>query len=295
MAMRAFAKVADAHSFRYLRFLTQQLVRVSDSAYRLDCLKALIQIGGTAAVADVVAVSAALRPHERRASESAIEALGLRTVPLLLTLTKNTTLVDHSRILAVRILSRLALPQLRANLQEVLDQEIERAYFYYTHSHFLKTSIEYASIDLRILLETLTTSYRQVVAFIIYLLGEAGQVEDSELLVRSLTSRHAKVRSQAFETLAKSCSRTTFKQLYPLVTDLPASEKLRASQRWYSHPLPLESVLERMSGSSSMLERLVAAMYQKELQQPAWRTTLRRQMQDGDETFINLAYELLEE
>lgn len=289
-AMKAMAQIATIYHFKYLNLLVQQLTRLSDSAYRLSAIAAIVQIGDTHSIYDLLEASAHLRPQERRAIENAIVPMGLRTVPLLLSLMKNTQLPDKSRILAVRILSRLALPQLRANLQAVLNVEIQRAYFYYQQSQQLTPL---ADADTHILRETLKTSYRQVVDFIIHLLGEAGQIDDCELLARSLTSKNPKVRSHVIETLAKSCRRETFQQLYPLVADIPQSEKLRACQRYIPPPLPIEELLNYMEKSASPLERMVSAMYKKQLNLPGWRKALQDKMTTGDEAFVNLAYELL--
>lgn len=291
-AMEAFASVADVHYFKHFRMLSNLLYKGTSSEFRQSTIKALCNVGGTSAVKEIVSASHLFRPQERRAAEKEITTMGLRTVPILLGLMKDVQLHDRSRIFAVRLLSRLALPQLRANLADIVHREIERAYFYDHHSALLKNTT--SKVDLTILIETLETSYRLVVDFIIHLLGEAGEIEDSELLARSLQSRNPKVRSQVLETLEKTCPREIFFLLYPLVADAPESEKQRASHNMKELRISFEELLEKLCNSSSNLERMVGAMYKQQLDLPSWRESLRKQMQSKEEIFHHFAYELLE-
>ena len=152
--------------------------------------------------------------------------MGLRTVPALLSITKDTQMADRCRLLAGRILGRLALPQLRANLSDIIRQEIERAYVYFYHYHTIQS--RYPEWDLSMLRDVLITGYHSVLDFIIQILGVAGEIEDEELLSRSLRSPNPKVRSQVVETLEKTCEPQIFRLLQPLVDDIPYEEKIRS-------------------------------------------------------------------
>lgn len=290
-AMELFDQLSDIRGYRYTRLISNLLTKSSSTSVRQSCLRTLGKIAGTAAVEVIISSSEHLRPQERRVAEEVIMKMGLRTVPILLSLTKNKSLRERCRILAVRILSHLAVPQLHANLNELVNEEIKRAAFYFYHLHTIDR--EDYSVDLSLLKEALETSYRSIIDFIIHSLGEAGEIDDCELLARSLASRNPKVRSQVVETLEKYCNNETFRLIYPLVADIPMEEKLSACRKMID-VLNLPELLERMSESSSPLEVMVAAMYMRQLHLPLWRETLLNQMKSQEKIFHHFAYELLQ-
>ena len=217
--------------------------------------------------------------------------MGLRTVPSLLSMIKNPAIPDRCRLLAGQILGRLALPQLRANLSDIIRQEIERAYFYFYHYHTIQ--ILNPEIDLSMLKDVLITGYHSVLDFIIQLLGVAGEVEDEELLSQSLRSRNPKVRSQVVEALEKTCEPSIFRLLQPLVDDIPYEEKIRHYVKSHQ-PWSLISLLDKMSESSAQIDQIIAAAMKYHLDLPNWRASLRQQMSKQDEIFHHFAYELLD-
>lgn len=286
------APAIDKHGIRYAPMLIKQLTASSDNDYRLSCLKALGKISNSSLIKEIISASINFRPNERRLTESIIIKMGLRTVPTLLSITKDTTMHDRCRVLASRILGHLALPQLRANLYDIISGEIERAYFYFYHHHTIQA--QYPDLDLKILRDSLLTGYHSVIDFIIQLLGIVGSIEDCELLSRSLRSRNIKVRSQVMETLEKTCDPKIFRLLQPLVADLPLDEKLRAYRKGERTPLSLTELLDRLDQSSSLADQIIAATLQYRLDMPNWRESLRQQMPANEEIFHHFAYELLE-
>jgi hypothetical protein len=220
--------------------------------------------------------------------------MGLKTVPLLLSLTKELSFPERARILAGKILSRLALPQLQANLPEILDVEIERAYFYFYFGHTIQS--QYPHFDLEMLAQAFLTGYQSVIDFIIHLLGAAGSLEDPELLVRSLHSRNAKIHSHAVESLERTCSSKIFRLVAPLIDDLPLDEKMAACLRWQGEfpKLTLSELLGKLSHSPSLFDQIVAIRLKAKLQIPNWKQQVRELMKHANETFHQYAYELLE-
>ena len=288
----AISQAIDEQGVRYAQVLINRLAVSSDNEYRLSCLKALEKISDSSLVKDIISVSVHFRPNERRLTESIIYKMGLRTVPTLLSITKDVSMHDRCRVLSGRILGRLALPQLRANLYEIIDEEIERAYFYFYHHH--KIQEKYIEHDLRILQDALLTGYHSVIDFIIQLLGLAGSIEDCELLSRSLRSPNIKVRSQVVETLERTCDPKIFRLLQPLVADLPIEEKMREYRRNGRTPLSLTELLDRLDQSPSLADQIMSATLQYRLNLPNWRESLRQQMPTNQEIFHHFAYELLE-
>lgn len=291
-AAKAIAQVQDIDPIRQAPLLLEQTLLTNDSEIRIACLKALGNTNDSSLIPAIIRGSLHFKPNERRVVEDIVYKMGLRTVPALLALTKDIQLSDSSRLLAGRILGRLALPQLRANLSDIIRQEIDRAYFYFYHAHTIQQA--YPDLDLSLLKEVLITDYHSVLDFIIQILGVAGEVEDEELLSRSLRSRNPKVRSQVVEALEKTSEITIFRLLQPLVDDIPPQEKLRAYIKGGHQPLSLTELLDKLSASPAQIDQIVAATMRYHLDMPGWRDLLRQQMFKQDEIFHHFAYELLE-
>lgn len=292
-AARSVAHLADKRWSRHVTDILEQLDTSRDQAVRLACLDALGKIADSTTVKEIVIASIHFRPSERRRTEEIILGMGLKTVPILLALTKDAALPERSRILAGKILGRLSLPQLQANLLGILDIEIERAYFYFYFNQTIQK--QYPLYDLSLLEEALWTGYQSVVDFIIHLLGASGSLEDPEFLVRALHSHNEKVQSHAIESLERSCSLHIFRLISPLINDWPLEEKMAACLSWYDD-LPkctLTDLLTRLDRSPSLFDKLVASRLKAQLELPHWREELREQLKQSNEMFHPLAYELL--
>jgi len=293
-AARCISRLADKRLARHTPRLIEELEAAHDNSFRLSLLDALGKIADSTTMKEILLASVHFRPNERRRTEEIIIQMGLKIVPLLLTLTKDISLPERARILAGKILGRLALPQLQTNLIDILDIEIERAYFYFYFGHTIQK--QYPLYDLEMLQSALLTGYQSVIDFIIHLLGAAGSLEDPELLVRGLHSRNAKVHSHAVESLERTCSLSIFRLIAPLVDDLPLEDKMAACLRWQGdYPkLTLSELLGKLEQSPSLFDKIVAVRLKAKLQMPNWKQQLREQMKHSDETFQQFAYELLE-
>lgn len=294
-AAKAIAQIAEADtldSIQQAPQLLEQLKLATDNEVRLSCLKALGTVNDSSLVNDIIRSSQHFRPNEKRLIETIIYKMGLRTVPTLIAITKNTRMPDRCRVLAGLILGRLSLPQLRTNLSDIIRKEIDRAYFYFYYYHTIQEANPH--IDLSILKDVLITDYHSILDFIIQLLGVAGEVEDVELLSRSLRSRNPKVRSQVVETLEKTCETSIFRLLQPLVDEIPFGEKIKAYLKSGHKILSLTELLDKLSESSAQIDKIIAATMKYNLDIPNWRESLRQQMSYQDEIFHHFAYELLE-
>ncbi len=292
-AAYALSKVADKSVCHFSEKLIQQLAD-PDAKVRLYTLNALGNIGDSTTVKDILSASIHFRPSEKRLTETIIENMGLKTVPALLSFLKDVNMNDRARILASKILTRLSLPQLQANLSDILSIEMERAYFYFYYGHTIQK--RYPLYDLSLLESALLTSLQSVIDFIIHLLGACGRVDDCEVLVLSLQSKNEKVHSSAVETLSKACDLKTFSWILPLIEDVPLEEKMTAYFKHMGHkpPLNLSGVLNKLNHSPSIFNQIAAARLKAKLKMPEWRKQLREKIKTCDETFHHFAYELLE-
>lgn len=291
-ASQSLVGIIDRTSLKHGDTLMNVLTQTSHNEVRLNCLKALGKLQETSYVKPIIEKSLHFRPNERRLAEEIIINLGLRNVPLLLTLTKDSTLPDRCRLLAGKILGKLALPQLRANLYDIIQKEIERAYFYFYHSQMIQKA--YPQFDLDILRDTLYSNFLSVLDFIIQILGTAVEVEDCELLSRGLRSSQPKLRSQVVETLEKTCDATIFRLLLPLVSEMPKNEQINAYLKGGRKPLNLVELLDKMSSSPILGDQIAAATLRYRLNLDNWKVDLKQQMSGNLEIFHHFAYELLE-
>lgn len=293
-AARCLARLGDKKLSRHAPRLIEELEASRDNIFRLNLIDALGNIADSSTLKEILLASVHFRPSERRRTESIIVQMGLKIVPLLLAVTKDIALPERARILAGKILGRLALAQLQANLIDILDIEIERAYFYFYFGHTIQA--QYPLYDLEMLQDALLSGYRSVIDCIIHLLGAAGSIEDPELLVRALHSRNQKIHSHAIESLEKTCDARIFRLIAPLVDDMPLEEKMAACLRWHGdYPkLTLSELLAKLDESPSLFDKVAATRLKAKLQMPNWRQQLREQLKRSDENFHQYAYELLE-
>jgi len=293
-AARCVGRLADKKLSRFAPRLIEELEAARDNLFRLHLIDALGKIADSTTVKDILLASVHLRPSERRRTEAVLAQMGLKIVPLLLAVTKDIALPERARILAGKVLGRLAVAQLQANLIDILDIEIERAYFYFYFGHTIQS--QYPLYDLEMLQDALLSGYRSVIDCIIHLLGAAGSIEDPELLVRALHSRNEKIHSHAIESLEKTCDARIFRLIAPLVDDLPLEEKMAACLRWQGNypKLTLSELLAKLDESPSLFDKVAAIRLKAKLQMPNWRQQLREQMKRSDENYHKYAYELLE-
>jgi HEAT repeat protein len=293
-AARCISRLADKKLSRHAPRFIEELEAARDNIFRLYLIDALGKIADSTTVKEILLASVHFRPSERRRTESIIVQMGLKIVPLLLSVTKDIALPERARILAGKILGRLSLAQLQANLIDILDVEIERAYFYFYFGHTIQA--QYPLYDLEMLQDALLSGYRSVIDCIIHLLGAAGSIEDPELLVRALHSRNQKTHSHAIESLEKTCDARIFRLIAPLVDDMPHEEKMAACLRWQGNypKLTLSELLAKLDESPSLFDKVAATRLKAKLQMPNWRQQLREQMKRSDESFHQYAYELLE-
>ncbi len=293
-AARTIAAASSKTFSRHAPRLIEELENSRDSMYRLSLLDALGKIADTTIIKDLLLVSIRFRPSERRRAEEIILQMGLKIVPLLLTLTKDVAIPERARILSGKILARLALPQLQAILPEILDIEIDRAYFYFYFAHTIQK--QYPLYDLEMLQNALLAGYQSVIDFVIHLLGAAGSLEDPDLLVRALHNRNGKIHAHAIESLERTCDARIFRLIAPLIDDLPMDEKMAACLNWHGNSpnLTLPELLDKLDDSPLLFDKIVAVRLKRQLQMPNWRKELRELMKHSDETFHQYAYELLE-
>ncbi|GAB4237099.1 MAG: MFS transporter [Chlamydiales bacterium] len=290
-AAHSIEQIIDRHSLRHASKILRTLSLTDDKTLRMSCLKSLGKFGDSSLVRPIIELSVHFRASEKRKVEEIIRNIGLRTIPTLITILQDDSLHYRSRILAGRVLGSIALPQLLALLYEIIQTEIDRAWFYYVHA--VSIPQKYPNTNLEILTQSLYSSYFAVLDFVIQLLGSAGAVENTELIIRSLRNEDPKIRGQAMEALEKSIETKLYQLLHPLIGELPIEEKLK---HFPGEELSLSALLDQMEQAPSLADRIIALTVKYQLDFPQWRNSLKQQMlkNANEEMFHHFAYELLE-
>lgn len=288
-ASRALSLVIDKRSASYSEQLIDCLARSNDYRFRLNCLDALAKIVEPSQAAEVISATSHFRARERRKIEEMIVGLGKSTVNELLSIVTDQEVHHRSRMLAARILGELDLAALHSELNRVIENELERAWFYLNHYYNLEDSRQ--GIDLKTLSQTLKSGYEAALDFIIDLLGVAGSLEDTDLISKSLKSSSSKIRAAAIEALEKSSTAHHFRAVLPLANDSTIKEKLEYHNQ---EPLELYSLLEALVNSPSQADQIVAATLLYQLDLPGWRESIKKLQESNDQLLRHFAAELLE-
>lgn len=278
-AARVVYLMASPKSTKLAPRIAALLTETRETVAREFLLKALGKIGDARQVEAIVSAQAYFRPSERRIAEEALISMGLRNIPLLISLVKDTALPDRARLAAGKALGKIALFQLRAHLEAILKPEINRALTLAAQMRKVEKDA-----DLDILADTLRSDYFSVLDFIIQLLGVAGEVDDTELLSRALRNGYVKIQSQAIETIEKTCEPRIFRMLRPLFE--------RSGQQISTQTI--DEILESMRFSSSIGDKIVAYTMLKKRGKEGWEAALKKEMTTSSDLFKHFAYELLE-
>lgn len=259
---------------------------------RLETIKGLESIEDPSFISPLIRASTHFRPSEKRLIQEIIARMKDKAIPHLIDLLADTSLPHPCRLLAGKIIGRISLPTLRNHLSKIIPADIERAYFYFYHAHTIQS--KEPLLDLNLLCEILLTDYETVIDFIIQVLGISDEIEDEELLSRSLKSHNPKIRSQVIEALEKTIDPSIFRLLQPLIDDIPKEEKMRAYLKNQREPLNLNALIDKMKNSSLQIDQLKAVALKYELKLPGWMDDLHSQFSSKDPISHQFASELLD-
>lgn len=291
-AAETLSKITDKSDSKYASQIIEEIKENTDNAFKLNCIKALGNINDSTTIKDIIQLSARLRPPAKRETEDIIIKMGLKTVPILTSLIKDTSLNERARILAAKILSKLSLAQLKNNLIDIVTIEIEKAYFYFYWANTIQA--KQPLYDLSLLQSALHSGFQSIIDFIIHIAAEASLIEDCELIVKALRAKTTKAHAHAIETLEKSIEKSIFSKIRPLIADIPLEYQLRQCEKYIDTSLNLKELLDKLENSHLFFDKIISAHLKAKLQMPNWQQSLREQIKKSDESFHQFTYELLE-
>lgn len=146
--------------------------------------------GDTTAVIPILRGSVLFPATESRNVENAIAGMGAKATPGVVHILRDASLPHHPRVIAARILERIAPPQLIALAPTLIDNELDGA-------PIARSS---ARLD-----------------FILELLSLSGLLPDLDLIRTGLGRANARDRANAIETLQQNIPRPTYLRLLPLI------------------------------------------------------------------------------
>jgi hypothetical protein len=259
------AQVASNEHLPHAPKLFSYLRSSSHAQLRLYLLEALGKMQDLNTTRHLILSSLHLRPNEKRLLETLVYPMGRDAIELLSEIIADTHQHDHSRIIAAKILGKISLETLQSLLNEVLLEEISRAYFYFYYSQTLQE--KYPHLNLSLLIHSLKTSYQSAIDFILYLLGTSNAFEDSDLLVHILRGTNAKSHADAIEILEKTCKKPIFQKLLPLLDNIPLQGKLDAYSHYFDgqQSLSLNEVLDRLEQSNLSFDRTIGSYMKAKL------------------------------
>ncbi len=258
-AAKALIPIAHAAEKSVTDFLVSQLPFIRDVELRNLLLDALLKVTSLDSIRPLILSTVHFRPLERKKVESIVLSVGKECVADLLELLCDAKIHVRCRLLAGRILGKLSLKDLRIHLYPLVQEEIQRAYFYYYHAH--ESPMHSLAQDTIVLQSALLTGYESIIDFIIQLLGVAGSLEESEVLSHTLRSKNRKIRAHAIETLERTCDPRIFSLLEPLLDDKNPTDKLHAFLNQGGIALSTYELLEKLAQSGSRADQIVSLTF----------------------------------
>lgn len=248
-ALRSLRKLASPDSSALLAQVLP-LARDGSTEERLLMLAIIERIGDTSAIQPLLWAAEHFSSAESRQLEAIIAGMGLKAIPAIIHLLRNNAAPFHSRSVAVRALSRLAMPQLLLIVEELIDEELQRA-----RQAVLAHRSLAADRGTGVGQTVLTRYYRDAAAegleFVLELLSLTGRLADFDLIRASLSFANARDRANAIETIQQSCERSLFRRICELIEATVPGSGLTTT---LTERLPVERVLKRAANSSVALE-----------------------------------------
>lgn len=250
-ALRSLRKLANPDSDDMLPAVLP-LAREARSGERALILGIAERVGDTASIGELLWAAEHFSSSESRQLEAVIAGMGLKAIPAVISMARNTAAPFHSRSIAVRALSRLAMPQLMLITQELIEAELKRAEDSVVAKRSLKAH-PHGGVGQTVLVRYYRDAAAEGLEFVLELMSLTGQLPDFDLIRASLSFANARDRANAIETIQQSCARPMFERIAALID---ATVSIVGLQRGESEGalLPVASVLRRAAESTVALE-----------------------------------------
>lgn len=283
-AMRSLRKLASPDTVAMMPHVLP-LVADASSEERMLILGIAEKISDTSSISALLWAAEHFSASESRQLESLICGMGLKAIPGVIHLLRNISAPFHSRSVAVRALSRLAMPQLLLITDELIEEELTRA-----QQAVLSHRALIADPGTGVGQTVLTRFYRDAAAegleFVLEVLSLMGRLSDFDLIRASLSFANPRDRANAIETIQQSCARAMFDRICALIeATVPGSGLQQGTET--ADADSIESVLRRAARSNIALEASAALIAFEERKLEGGLALLRQRLDEPDSGRIN--------
>jgi MFS family permease len=248
-ALRSLRKLASPDTLSLLPSVLP-LIHEGSADERLLILAIIEKIGDTAAIPPLLWAAEHFSSSESRRVEAIISGMGLKAIPAVIHLLRNVSAPFHSRSVAVRALSRLAMPQLLLITEELIEDELKRAQEAVA-AHRALVADRGAGVGQTVLTRFYRDAAAEGLEFVLELLSLTGRLPDFDLIRASLAFANPRDRANAIETIQQSCSRVLFQRICALIEATVPDTGLQES---HSAALTVEQALRQAASSNIALE-----------------------------------------
>ncbi|MBF5051231.1 Uncharacterized protein CLAVI_000872 [Candidatus Clavichlamydia salmonicola] len=260
----SLVKPSSIHAHDQSEFIIKALPKMIGRESRSFALQALEKIINDQSIHQLIITAVLFRFSERNLVERIALKLGPSIFNTLLNILQDSCIHDRARLIAALILHKMDHEFLKKYLDQVLKNEINKAYFYIYHESYIQE--QYSEHDLELLLNTLKSAYDSVVDFIVQLICISASFSDFEALSSSLKSKQKKIKAQAQESLEKGSSKVILKLLAPLLERKIHIKSLQAAYLINGgSPFSLIELLNTMSKSSFIQNQIVSKKIMNDL------------------------------
>lgn len=223
-------------------------------------------------VKDFLNLASKLNKHDRHHLEMGLARADSAYSALLTKVLEDPSKHHKSRLLAARVLSNWGSAEFHQGFEKVIKHEADRAFFMLYHAYDIE--IRYPEYDLHLLKNALLVQHESILEFIVQLITIKNQVDDVDLVSRSLRSNNPQTRSHGIETLEKFCSYKLFKELETLFNESSVEEKMELYKERGGSIFDLNSLLSLMQRSSDPSLQVVAISLMAQLNFPNWKSLI---------------------
>jgi len=209
--------------------------------------------------------------------------MGLKSIPAVIHLLRNVSAPFHSRSVALRALSRLAMPQLLLITEELIEDELRRAQAAVA-AHRALLAGGGSGVGETVLIRYYRDAASEGLEFVLEVLSLTGRLPDFDLIRASLAFANPRDRANAIETIQQSCTRVLFQRICELIEATVPSSGLQQS---ISTAMSVEQVLKQATDSSIALEASAGFVAFRERGLPDGFELLRARVDRSDPGQIN--------
>ncbi len=282
-ALRSTRKLASPDTTQLLPQVLP-LLRDAASDERLLILDIAERSGDASAIRALLLGAEHFSAAESRRLEEVIRSMGLKAIPGIIHVLRDPAAPYHSRSIALRALSRLAMAQLLMVSDELIDAELSRAESAVQVHRALSAHREArASTGGLVLTRYYRDAASQGLEFVLELLSLSGRLPDFDLIRASLSFANARDRANAVETIQQSCSRELFERIGRLIDATVAVSGLDVVHHAAS-ARPLAELLRDAALSNVPLEASSGLIAHHDLALPGTVDLLRERLEKATDS-----------